>query len=75
MVFEHRGTARNEKVKTPAGEFDCKHTKVTSEANGTKTVTEMWMAKDCPVAIKMVSHMTGSMESTTTQIVTKFEKK
>jgi len=60
----------NEKVKVGAGEFDCKHWKMSSDAGGLKTTTDSWTYKS--LLVKMVS---TNDNMTTTMELTKLDKK
>jgi hypothetical protein len=63
---------KNESVTVKAGTFDCHYTKTRATVGGAETTTEVWMARDVPVAVKTKS---SSEAMTSTTELTKVDKK
>lgn len=66
---------KDESVTVPAGTFACHYTKTDSTANGTHTVTEVWMCDDLPVAVKSKTTMDGGTSMTSESVLVKADKK
>ncbi|MGE0707535.1 MAG: FHA domain-containing protein [Planctomycetota bacterium] len=69
---EQKVEQKDETIEVPAGKFDCKWTKLETEAGGVKTVSESWTREDLPVPVKSKS---TSATSTSSMELVEMEKK